>query len=100
MWDLCDNMGVVLTNLPSGAISLHRSATMTQPSCLLLQVNQNFFKFKKGNIGIANIHKKYGDKIRIANSWVIYWLGDGVTVLPLGRHTNTSPILSQRYTQA
>ena len=23
------------------------------------QVNQKFFEFKKGNIGIANMHKKY-----------------------------------------
>ena len=53
---------------------------------------------KKGNIGITNMHKKYRRQARIPDGWVIYRLGDVVTsVLPLGRHSNTSPILSQRY---
>ena len=46
---------------------------------------------------IANMHKSTGDKIGVPDNWVIYWLGDGATsVLPLRRHTDTSPIFSQR----
>ena len=42
--------------------------------------------------------KRTGDKIGILDSWVIQRLGDEVTTaLPLGRHANTSPILSQGY---
>ena len=54
---------------------------------------------KRGNIGISpTCIKSTGDKIGIPDGWGIYRLGDVVTsVLPLGRHTNPGPILSQRY---
>ena len=64
------------------------------------QVNQIFFNFKNGEYRDHNMHKKYytEDKIGIADGWVIYQLGDAVTsVLPLGRHASTRPILKQRY---
>ena len=57
------------------------------------QVNQ---KFTRRNIGSSTCIKSSGDKIGIPDSWIIYRLGDAVTsVLPLGRHTSTSPILLQ-----
>ena len=53
---------------------------------------------KKGNIRIANMHKKYRRQDRDPGWLGLYRLGDVVTsVLPLGRYTNTSPILLQRY---
>ena len=43
------------------------------------------------------MHKSTGDKLGIPDGWVIYRLGDVVTsVLPLGRHTYTSPIFRVR----
>ena len=58
----------------------------------------NSLNLKRGNIGIANMHKGTADKIGIPGRWVIYQLGDVLTsVLPLGSHASTSPILSQRY---
>ena len=62
------------------------------------QVNQKFFDFKKGEYGSQTSIKSTGDKIGIPDGWVIYCLGDaGTSVLLPGRHANTSPILSQRY---
>ena len=53
-----------------------------------------YLKLKRGNIGIANMHKSIGDKIGILDGWVIQWLGDAATsALPLGRHASTSPII-------
>ena len=61
------------------------------------QVNQKFFKFKKGEYRDRQCIKSTGDKIGIPDGLVIHWLGDVVTfVLPLRRHASTSPILSQR----
>ena len=37
----------------------------------IVQVNQKFFEFKKGNIGIANMHKKYRRQDRDPG-----WFGD------------------------
>ena len=49
--------------------------------------------FKRGNIGITNMHKKYRRQDR---DRVIYWLGIALAfVLPHGGHASTSPILSQ-----
>ena len=36
--DLCDNIGLVLAYLPSGAMSLHYLAVMTQPSLSCLKL--------------------------------------------------------------
>ena len=60
------------------------------------QVKQKFKKKEYRDRQHAGI-KSTGDKIGIPDGWIIYWLGDAATsVLPLGRHTNTSPILLQR----
>ena len=61
-------------------------------------VSAIYLNSKRGNIGNTNMREKYR---RTPDGWVIqvYWLGDAaMSVLPLGRRTDTSPILSQRYT--
>ena len=54
----------------------------------------NQLDLKRGNIGIANMYKRYRKQDRNPG-----WLGNAVTsaVLPLGRRASTSPIVLQRY---
>ena len=62
--DLCDNIGLVLVHLPSGAMSLHHLACIPSHPCLVSSVNPWVTLIVQGdlcnNIGLVLVHLPSG----------------------------------------